>query len=56
MGRYELSVAEKKQALFAGISGDVLEISPGTGCESGLSPGRHSMDWRQNPTRSCTPI
>lgn len=30
-GRYELSVAGKKQALFAGISGDVLEIGPGTG-------------------------
>jgi ubiquinone/menaquinone biosynthesis C-methylase UbiE len=30
-GRYELSVAGKKQALFAGINGDVLEIGPGTG-------------------------
>ena len=30
-GRYELSVAGKKQALFAGIRGDVLEIGPGTG-------------------------
>ena len=30
-GRYELNVAGKKQALFAGISGDVLEIGPGTG-------------------------
>ena len=30
-GRYELSVAGKKQALFAGIHGDVLEIGPGTG-------------------------
>ena len=30
-GRYELSVAARKQALFAGISGDVLEIGPGTG-------------------------
>jgi ubiquinone/menaquinone biosynthesis C-methylase UbiE len=30
-GRYELGVAAKKQALFAGISGDVLEIGPGTG-------------------------
>ena len=30
-GRYELSIAEKKQALFTGISGDVLEIGPGTG-------------------------
>ena len=30
-GRYELSVAGKKQVLFAGIRGDVLEIGPGTG-------------------------
>jgi ubiquinone/menaquinone biosynthesis C-methylase UbiE len=30
-GRYELSVAGKKQTLFAGIQGDVLEIGPGTG-------------------------
>ena len=30
-GRYELSVAGRKQALFAGIHGDVLEIGPGTG-------------------------
>lgn len=30
-GRYELSVAARKQALFAGIGGDVLEIGPGTG-------------------------
>jgi ubiquinone/menaquinone biosynthesis C-methylase UbiE len=30
-GRYELRVAAKKQALFAGIHGDVLEIGPGTG-------------------------
>ena len=30
-GRYELSVAGKKQALFAGMEGDVLEIGPGTG-------------------------
>ena len=30
-GRYELSVASKKQALFAGLGGDVLEIGPGTG-------------------------
>ena len=30
-GRYELSVAGKKQTLFAGIRGDVLEIGPGTG-------------------------
>ena len=30
-GRYELRVAGKKQALFAGIHGDVLEIGPGTG-------------------------
>jgi len=30
-GKYELSVASRKQALFAGIKGDVLEIGPGTG-------------------------
>jgi ubiquinone/menaquinone biosynthesis C-methylase UbiE len=30
-GRYELSVAARKQALFTGTSGDVLEIGPGTG-------------------------
>ena len=30
-GKYELSIAARKQALFAGISGDVLEIGPGTG-------------------------
>ena len=30
-GRYELSVSSKKQALFAGLGGDVLEIGPGTG-------------------------
>jgi len=30
-GRYELSIAARKQALFAGIRGDVLEIGPGTG-------------------------
>ncbi|HEU0006642.1 MAG TPA: class I SAM-dependent methyltransferase [Terriglobia bacterium] len=30
-GRYELSVADKKQTLFAGLDGDVLEIGPGTG-------------------------
>lgn len=30
-GKYELSVAARKQALFAGINGDVLEIGPGTG-------------------------
>ncbi|MBM3804866.1 MAG: class I SAM-dependent methyltransferase, partial [Acidimicrobiia bacterium] len=28
---YELKVAAKKQALFSGIKGDVLEIGPGTG-------------------------
>jgi ubiquinone/menaquinone biosynthesis C-methylase UbiE len=30
-GRSELRVAARKQALFAGIGGDVLEIGPGTG-------------------------
>lgn len=30
-GRYELSVADRKQALFAGIRGNILEIGPGTG-------------------------
>jgi len=30
-GKYELSVAARKQSLFAGIRGDVLEIGPGTG-------------------------
>jgi ubiquinone/menaquinone biosynthesis C-methylase UbiE len=30
-GKYELSVAARKQALFRGINGDVLEIGPGTG-------------------------
>jgi len=30
-GQHELSVASKKQALFVGISRDVLEIGPGTG-------------------------
>ncbi|MBI1748481.1 MAG: class I SAM-dependent methyltransferase [Acidobacteria bacterium] len=29
--RYEKLVAERKQALFAGLHGDVLEIGPGTG-------------------------
>jgi ubiquinone/menaquinone biosynthesis C-methylase UbiE len=29
--RYELKVAGRKQALFAGLNGDVLEIGPGTG-------------------------
>ena len=29
--RYERMVAERKRALFAGISGNVLEIGPGTG-------------------------
>jgi ubiquinone/menaquinone biosynthesis C-methylase UbiE len=30
-GGYELGVSDRKQALFAGIGGDILEISPGTG-------------------------
>lgn len=30
-GRYELSVADRKQALFSGIKGNILEIGPGTG-------------------------
>ncbi|MBI3933098.1 MAG: class I SAM-dependent methyltransferase [Acidobacteria bacterium] len=37
-GRYERMVAERKRALFANLSGDILEIGPGAGPNLGYYP------------------
>jgi ubiquinone/menaquinone biosynthesis C-methylase UbiE len=47
---YELKVAERKRALFAGIDGDVLEIGPGAGPNlAHLSPAVRWIGIEPNP-------
>ena len=48
--RYERMVAEHKRALFAALSGDILEIGPGTGPNLGYYPKNcHWIGVEPNP-------